>query len=641
MRFYRTLTSAILAICLAIVLLQCQPEITREPSPTSTRSMKGYELYSRQVEDVWYFSLLPGTNRLKTYAEISSPEVQVRGLEALKLVLDRLAGGEQLFWSAGRVPNTEFPPADLVGEVQAHCELRGLDLQLITQPEVTRFIETPPAVASEPTGTPTPLIGGWRSYENPIFAISLEHPPHWQVDAGHSSPELGDTKLSGDDGFFIIGAMDGVDLDTVTASAAHHRLQPYGAAPDIETLTIQGQPARLILPSEDQYPGMENQAELIIQYPEPVSITGHACRYFSLAADRDHILAIAQTLRFVPTEVAPPPAATPLITPTVETPAVQPPATPAADLPATPQPPELTEPSQPEIHLFELSPDDRLDFGDTVTVRWSVSGAMHLFFCYRYATQLPSDLPHDLREEGGECFGTIPADCHMRDADGKYLYSADDEKCSFLPTEGVQQVTLLPFDEGEVYYLRFWMDAMSGVPDPETRYSLHAPILEDRVDLFVPASCPHQWFMSNPPQWCPAAPPWSIEATAQNFENGVMVFLPPHDAAPNAVHAFYTDEGELRQATLYNVSPEPPDPALAPPAGLTAPDAQFYPVWESPYAQTSLRATMGWASGEPFSFTWISQVEQGPDSYDAYYVKMPDNSVYRHDQMERMWTRWE
>ena len=120
-----------------------------------------------------------------------------------------------------------------------------------------------------------------------------------------------------------------------------------------------------------------------------------------------------------------------------------------------------------------------------------------------------------------------------------------------------------------------------------------------------------------------------------------MVFLPPHDAGPNAVHAFYTDEGELRQATLYNVSPEAPDPALEPPAGLKVPDPQFYPVWESPYAQTSLRTTMGWASGEPFSFTWISQVEQGPDSYDAHYVKMPDNSVYRHDQMERVWARWE
>jgi hypothetical protein len=50
---------------------------------------------------------------------------------------------------------------------------------------------------------------------------------------------------------------------------------------------------------------------------------------------------------------------------------------------------------------------------------------------------------------------------------------------------------------------------------------------------------------------------------------------------------------------------------------------------------------MGWASGEPYSFTWISQHEEGPDIFDAYYVRMPDNSVYRHNQIERVWARWE
>ena len=92
---------------------------------------------------------------------------------------------------------------------------------------------------------------------------------------------------------------------------------------------------------------------------------------------------------------------------------------------------------------------------------------------------------------------------------------------------------------------------------------------------------------------------------------------------------------------MYNISPEPSDLELAPPAGLMAPDAHFYPVWDAPFAQTSLWAFMGWASGEVYSFTWISQYEQGPDSYDARYVRMPDNSVYRSDPMERFWIRWE
>ena len=39
-------------------------------------SMKGWELYSWQSSDGWYFALVEGTNRLKTFEEISAPDVQ-------------------------------------------------------------------------------------------------------------------------------------------------------------------------------------------------------------------------------------------------------------------------------------------------------------------------------------------------------------------------------------------------------------------------------------------------------------------------------------------------------------------------------------------------------------------------------------
>ena len=106
MKLFRHAALSIASICVVMLFVRCQPESTPEPAPSPTRSMKGYELYSRQIDDVWYFSLLPGTNRLKTFTEISAPEVQVRGLDALKLVLDQLPSGEQLFWSAGRFKAT-------------------------------------------------------------------------------------------------------------------------------------------------------------------------------------------------------------------------------------------------------------------------------------------------------------------------------------------------------------------------------------------------------------------------------------------------------------------------------------------------------------------------------------------------------
>ena len=100
------------------------------PEASPTRSMKGYELYSWHMGDEWHFALVLGTNRIKTYEEISSPEVHVQGLEALQAQLDQLPAGEWIFWSAQRVPNMALPPDEVVDEVRTYCRQRGIQLEV-------------------------------------------------------------------------------------------------------------------------------------------------------------------------------------------------------------------------------------------------------------------------------------------------------------------------------------------------------------------------------------------------------------------------------------------------------------------------------------------------------------------------------
>ena len=149
-----------------------------------------------------------------------------------------------------------------------------------------------------PTPTPTPYTDMWTTFSNLAYAISLQHPADWQPVPGYGSPETGETRFAAVNGFFQIGAMDAASIDDVAAAEAGHRLQPYGSEPTTETLRIQGQEARLILPSADQPTGMYYQAALIVQYPQPVKVVGTPCRYFVLWADWPHIRTIAQTLRF-------------------------------------------------------------------------------------------------------------------------------------------------------------------------------------------------------------------------------------------------------------------------------------------------------------------------------------------------------
>jgi hypothetical protein len=121
------------------------PIFNAKPLPSS---MKGYELYSWHDEegDSWRYTLITGTNRLKTVEEIMAEENQVTesewvkitasGTEALKALLRRLPPGTELSWLDGErlegarelIAIVMLPEAGVVEAIENHC--RQLDIQL-------------------------------------------------------------------------------------------------------------------------------------------------------------------------------------------------------------------------------------------------------------------------------------------------------------------------------------------------------------------------------------------------------------------------------------------------------------------------------------------------------------------------------
>jgi hypothetical protein len=121
----------------------------RAPTPLSLPpSMKGYELYGWRAaeEEVWIYTLVTGTNRLKTYAEVSTPEsvitehdrvkITVRGTEALKSALDLLPEGEAVIWrgiewlEGAPAAGEPFPDRETVREIERHCQRRELHIHV-------------------------------------------------------------------------------------------------------------------------------------------------------------------------------------------------------------------------------------------------------------------------------------------------------------------------------------------------------------------------------------------------------------------------------------------------------------------------------------------------------------------------------
>ncbi len=110
-------------------------------SAQAAQAMKGYELYSWKVTGRWHYAVIPGTNRAKSYDEITAKASERIGINALTSELKRLPRGETLFWRSAAHPGVskprakgspilELPSRQRIKRIRAICEKLGLRLTL-------------------------------------------------------------------------------------------------------------------------------------------------------------------------------------------------------------------------------------------------------------------------------------------------------------------------------------------------------------------------------------------------------------------------------------------------------------------------------------------------------------------------------
>jgi len=114
--------------------------------PPLPRGFKGYELYSWREGGEWRFTLITGTNRNKSCAEIAAAgeeaggdgwvRIGVKGAAAIKGALARLPQGESVFWldqarwgdEQGCRIRLERPDPAIVDDIVGQCERLGVEL---------------------------------------------------------------------------------------------------------------------------------------------------------------------------------------------------------------------------------------------------------------------------------------------------------------------------------------------------------------------------------------------------------------------------------------------------------------------------------------------------------------------------------
>jgi hypothetical protein len=120
------------------------PEIAELP-----HLMKGYELYSWEENENWYFTLIAGTNKTKTFNEISAEsqdfeengmKITSNSIEELKNIISKLPDDELVFWLGeewirlawGNNHNSiKLPSEDTQNDLLKYCNLEKVRLSII------------------------------------------------------------------------------------------------------------------------------------------------------------------------------------------------------------------------------------------------------------------------------------------------------------------------------------------------------------------------------------------------------------------------------------------------------------------------------------------------------------------------------
>ncbi len=137
---------------------------------------------------------------------------------------------------------------------------------------------------------PTPMT----TYTSAQLGILLQYPAAWQA------TESGDYLFAGDDGFFNVTRSDSKTQTAKDACIAEEEANKkdhrYGQKPTLRLLTIEGQPACMLTPSEDQPEDKGGLTFMVVQYPTQ---SGQLQGLLQLWADQQHIRGLGGSLKFI------------------------------------------------------------------------------------------------------------------------------------------------------------------------------------------------------------------------------------------------------------------------------------------------------------------------------------------------------
>lgn len=135
----------------------------------------------------------------------------------------------------------------------------------------------------------------YKDFTSPLYNITFKYPAHWNKNPYYEE------RYDGPDGFFEVAELEsfGRPIDEVVKREIDIPIRPYGTSPNVKVIELDGEPARVIIPSSDQKPVFDREIAILVKNKKPVIENSGVYDYTVIWTDKNHVQEIVDTFKFL------------------------------------------------------------------------------------------------------------------------------------------------------------------------------------------------------------------------------------------------------------------------------------------------------------------------------------------------------
>ena len=135
----------------------------------------------------------------------------------------------------------------------------------------------------------------YKTFRSPLYDITFKYPANWVKNSNYEE------RYDGPNGFFEVSDLEsfGRPIDQVVKQEIDIPIKPYGTNPEVTATELDGEPARIIMPSADQQKVFDREVAVIVKNKRPVSESSGIYDYTVIWTNKDNLQNLLDSFKFL------------------------------------------------------------------------------------------------------------------------------------------------------------------------------------------------------------------------------------------------------------------------------------------------------------------------------------------------------